>query len=1168
MAPQKRARYEDDEEVVAVESASSALRHSSSHKKARISNGDAASKSRNAPSRSVSPSSSDDSDDELPDADEASGPALPASTQYEMQRDKGFQHVSDTKEDDAKAYKKFMSRGKPMGDNRAADNAIIQKITCRNFMCHDNLVVPLGPLINFVVGMNGSGKSAVLTAITLCLGGKTAATNRGASLKNLIKSGRDQASLVVELKNEGTDAYQPDVYGKTIIIERHFSRSGSSSFKLKSANQRIISNKKGDVEDIVEYYQLQVDNPMNVLTQDAAKSFITASTPPQKYKFFVEGVQLEALDRDYKIISDTCDQIETRLHDSKGDLKALKKRTDIAVQRAALVDKYDGIKTELKRLRKKLAWVQVADEEKILEDLERKVASAEQQIVDAQKNAEAKEAVFEGIEVAIKRANEAGERLQEERIPVTEEEEAARRAHEEASKDVANFHVQQKSVRAALKDAQDRVNSIKSEIKAEQARLHAANGGAQDQKIQELAIAQQAAEDAKANLSQNEEEKPRLEESLRRAQVDVTKLESPLRAKTEEFNNAKSRLFSLSSNRGNRMAGFDNNMPNLLKAIQAERGFREKPVGPMGLHMQLLQPKWSNMIESTLGGALNGFIVTNKPDQMRLRDLLKRHKMAYCQVSIGNSQPIDTTNHEPDPQYDTILRVLNITNESVKRQLIIGHYIEQTILVADRKEAMSVMYDGARPRNVKHCFTMHDKQKDRGFRVAYSGGGGRDMSPIYPPKGRPRMQTDTESQINLQKETVQSLDVELKARTQAYERAKSEVNKCRDAIQQNKRAQHQLKVASQRAATKVEDLQIQIEKLQGDDGKLDGLKQDLEPAEEGLQLQQKNYGDSALERDKLNVVATEKKRDLDAAKERQAEFDTRLLKIQTKIRNQEQARKLALSEKNRSVDEVEECRESKENEERAYAKQKEKVAQFTKDATGICARVSLDPDDTEVSLSRVYDTKKRQLDDARRKQGGTDEEIQQAAFDARAIYTSAVSSRKELEELLQLLKQSFMLRLEQYRGFQKWISARSRINFSYLLSERAFRGKLVIDHVNKLLDVVVQPDDTNKSAKGRQTKTLSGGEKSFSSICLLLSLWEAMGAPLRCLDEFDVFMDDVNRDVSTKMIISAARKSVGRQFILITPKALGAGMDADDDVNMIKLTDPREKQKKIDEMLR
>lgn len=45
--------------------------------------------------------------------------------------------------------------------------------------------------MNFVCGHNGSGKSAVLTAITLCLGGKTAATNRGSALKTFIKEGEE-----------------------------------------------------------------------------------------------------------------------------------------------------------------------------------------------------------------------------------------------------------------------------------------------------------------------------------------------------------------------------------------------------------------------------------------------------------------------------------------------------------------------------------------------------------------------------------------------------------------------------------------------------------------------------------------------------------------------------------------------------------------------------------------------------------------------------------------------------------------------------------------------------------------------------------------------------------------------------------------------------------------
>ncbi|KAF5014538.1 hypothetical protein F66182_14435, partial [Fusarium sp. NRRL 66182] len=92
-----------------------------------------------------------------------------------------------------------------------------------------------------------------------------------------------------------------------------------------------------------------------------------------------------------------------------------------------------------------------------------------------------------------------------------------------------------------------------------------------------------------------------------------------------------------------------------------------------------------------------------------------------------------------------------------------------------------------------------------------------------------------------------------------------------------------------------------------------------------------------------------------------------------------------------------------------------------------------------------------------------------------------------------------------------------------------------MDHEAKLLDLQVEPDITRNNAGGRGTKTLSGGEKSFSQICLLLSLWEAMGSPIRCLDEFDVYMDHINRKSSIDMLMLAARRSIGRQFILITP---------------------------------
>lgn len=128
---------------------------------------------------------------------------------------------------------------------------------------------------------------------------------------------------------------------------------------------------------------------------------------------------------------------------------------------------------------------------------------------------------------------------------------------------------------------------------------------------------------------------------------------------------------------------------------------------------------------------------------------------------------------------------------------------------------------------------------------------------------------------------------------------------------------------------------------------------------------------------------------------------------------------------------------------------------------------------------------------------------------------------------------------------------RGRITFQYLLSERNFRGRILVNHTDKTLDIQVEPDMSRASDVGRQAKTLSGGEKSFSTICLLLSIWEAMGSPIRCLDEFDVFMDNVNRAKSMGMMISAARRAVGRQFILITPQSM-ANVDLGDDVKIHK----------------
>ena len=249
--------------------------------------------------------------------------------------------------------------------NVPAEHGILERVECYNFMCHDHFNVELGPLINFIVGKNGSGKSAILTAIVLCLGGKAAATNRGQSLKSFIKEGKENGTIIVRIKNRGDGAYLPDDFGKTIIVERHFSRSGASGFKIKAENGRIVSQKKADLDSITDYFSLQIDNPMNVLSQDMARQFLSTSSPAEKYKFFVKGVQLEQLDQDYRLIEESVDGMEEKLRQQEEDLVNLENRKNEAKKKLEMSDKQNSLRDKLRNIRSQMAWAQVEEQEKV-----------------------------------------------------------------------------------------------------------------------------------------------------------------------------------------------------------------------------------------------------------------------------------------------------------------------------------------------------------------------------------------------------------------------------------------------------------------------------------------------------------------------------------------------------------------------------------------------------------------------------------------------------------------------------------------------------------------------------------------------------------------------------------------------------------------------------------
>lgn len=70
---------------------------------------------------------------------------------------------------------------------------------------------------------------------------------------------------------------------------------------------------------------------------------------------------------------------------------------------------------------------------------------------------------------------------------------------------------------------------------------------------------------------------------------------------------------------------------------------------------------------------------------------------------------------------------------------------------------------------------------------------------------------------------------------------------------------------------------------------------------------------------------------------------------------------------------------------------------------------------------------------------------------------------------------------------------------------RDYDGSITIDHKEELLELSVIPRDRHIANSVSSANCLSGGERSFSTVAFLLSLWSVVDSPFYFLDEYDVY---------------------------------------------------------------
>lgn len=1041
-------------------------------------------------------------------------------------------------------------------DQGTAQSGIVEKIELRNFMCHANFSIEFGPKVNLVMGRNGSGKSAILTAIMIALGGKTSSTNRGSSLKDLVKKGEHSATITVTVRNQGSDAFKPEAYGSHIVIERRILAEGGGTWKMKSASGKIVATTKSELESFCDFANIQPDNPIHILTQDTARQFLGSSDPAEVYKFFLEGTQLSQLVREYNLIETHIRSMKSALALKSGALEQLEAQAQQALQQWQKVREMRGYQDKIDALDREYVWVQVRDAEAQLQEAVDKTERIRTKLVKCDESLNQTMEALKKCEELIVELEDEGTKFGSEFSPIQQQHEELTRKHKNLEQQVEAFILQERELNDKVTGINRSIERYEDQIREETAKLAKDGQSRRQQLEEERQTVKRQCQELQDKMVDKEEQQRELEVKIAEVAQREEQASEHLRRLRDEFSMNDSRLAQLRESSHNRLAAFGGpKVPALLQAINSERGWRSRPIGPLGTHVKLKDMRWKKVLESVIGNNLNAFFVSNHGDRVRLKKIMDRVGV-HSPIVIGAETLFDYSSGEPNPEITTILRVLDCDNEIVKRQLILAVHIERAALVEKRADGDRLMR--TQPHNVQACFSAD--------MFSISGGRSGSLSTaLQEHKGAPRLSQNVGDVIRSLENEQQRLDQEISESTQRLREHKQEKaglerdkDTCKGDLNNLRRRKDVL--GQQRSRL---DEQMQ-EAAPGNISALEDAKREVQKGKEHI-LQQ--FQDIQSQKTGIEAQRVPVQEEIKALETRMRQLESRVDGLPERLEKAVEERVKHMNnrdhwkKKHVSIEAEIKASESEEASlEEDYQSVEQEALRYCDKVETTRTMIQIEAEKKELQL-----LKKKAASEAGISLEQAAEELQKR----KSALNEAKDEVKSMNEAERRLRSSLAVRYAKWNFFRRSIAVRAKSNFARNLGTRGYEGTLKFNHKSEKLSLVVDTrahdqsnragsaaTQTQRAAQQHSNKGMSGGERSFATACLLLSLWQAMSSPIRCLDEFDIFMDQVNRRVALQMIINEAKATPHVQYIMITPQDMPDMRGELDDVRILVVNPP------------
>ena len=591
------------------------------------------------------------------------------------------------------------------------------------------------------------------------------------------------------------------------------------------------------------------------------------------------------------------------------------------------------------------------------------------------------------------------------------------------------------------------------------------------------------------------------------------------------------------------------------------RKFSAPPIGPLGAHLRLSDSRWGVVVEEAISNLLSTFLVANPADGRELQALAAKvgiPRQSVLAMNTLNLNRIYDMNPArlPDPSLTTLLRVLSSDRPPVLNALIDQAHIESVVLCDDLNEARRIAWrkNEAQSRNVTEVYTPD------GVKLWLKGASEFTLSRQR--NGSARISADISAQVQAAQKTLTELQARRASADAHRQEALAAQRRADEAVKTIKKRVQITHGAGKSAASELHDAEQAAQNLvSGADG---GAAPDADAFDAELQ----EVAEEAAEV-KKSLVAMEE--ELSAAAKAAAEAKEAADVVNRNAADVVEQSKQLAAEMNKAIEKVEDLRR---NLEHCTGVRTELITKFTNMENDLVAlRAHAASEATKAALaarcsreeaeatplpklkegdtltvarltSLLSQVEARMAKEAARNKRPYEEVAGDLADASREVkrvkraLTHAMLPAKRMRE--GLTKRTVLL-----RRTARMLSHLCSNRFNTHMMQRGHAGRLVVNYQEGEMSLEVQlantaPGNNGGSVTVTDTKQLSGGERSYTTLSFTLSLNESSDSPFCALDEWDVFMDAVARKVSLDKMMEYAEEHKEKQFILITPQDISA----------------------------